>query len=211
MEFGELLTKVSSLPWFSTGLLAAGRRDLASLRVQISRWVKDGKVVKLRKGIYTLAEPYAKIRPHPFAIANGLKAASYVSLQSALSWYGLIPEFVPATTSVTTGRPQTLRTPLGRFEFRHVKKTLFRDFEKIELPDRQEAFVARPEKALVDLIYLTPGADDEGYLRELRLQNFDAIDKDKLESFIRATKSAKLRRAFKYLGEIINKSEGVRL
>jgi predicted transcriptional regulator of viral defense system len=75
-----------------------------------------------------LKPPYAKVSAHPFVIANVLQRASYVSLQSALSHYGMIPEYLPLTTSVGTGRPEELGTDAGRFLFRHISKKRFIGF-----------------------------------------------------------------------------------
>jgi predicted transcriptional regulator of viral defense system len=69
------------------------------VRRQISRWVKVGRLHQLRRGLYALAPPYQKIVPHPFLVANRLVQGSYVSLQSALAHYGMIPEYVPVTYS----------------------------------------------------------------------------------------------------------------
>jgi len=201
MNYEQLLNKVSDLPFFTTGFLAADEK-LTKIRLQLSRWVKDGRVVKIKKGIYTLAEPYRKIDPEPFAIANALKSPSYVSLQSALSWHGLIPEFVPVATSVTTGRPQVIETPLGRFEYRHVKTSMFCGYRKTSLSAKQDAFMANAEKALLDLVYLTPRGDSPEFLRELRLQNLDVIDIEKLFETARQTGSPKLERAASAVSDI---------
>jgi len=74
---------VADEPAFRTGFLAASGESLAALRLQFSRWVKAGRLIQLKKGLYTLAEPYRKADPHPFVLANAMKKASYVSLQSA--------------------------------------------------------------------------------------------------------------------------------
>ena len=210
MKFINLLEKVSGLPAFTIKFLAAGE-DLNQVRLQISRWVQDGKVIRIHKGLYTLAEPYRKVNPDPFYIANALKNASYVSLQSALSWYGMIPEFVPSVTSITTGRPQTIETPLGRFEYRHVSKKYFWGYEYVELKDSFHAFLACPEKALLDLIYLTPGSDHMAYLEELRLQNFDQIDRSRLYQFAQKFKSIKMMRAWTNIENILTQGEGTEL
>jgi hypothetical protein len=65
----------------------------------------------------------------------------------------------------------------------------------LEVDDDQEAFVASPEKALLDLIYLTPGADSAAYLKELRLQNLEALDLDRLQDEAELTRRPKLQRA----------------
>jgi len=71
--------------------------------------------------------PHLIRKPNPFVIANRLQRSSYVSVQSALAFYGLIPDVVNTVVSVTAGRPERLDTPLGVYEFRHVKPDLFSD------------------------------------------------------------------------------------
>ena len=210
MNFENLLNKASGLSCFTVRFLAAGQ-NISQVRLQISRWVKDGRLVKLHKGLYVLAEPYRKITPEKFCIANKLKSASYISLQSALAFYGLIPEYVPQISSVTTGRPQTIETPLGRFDFRNVGKKFFYGFKGIELATGQNAFVACPEKALLDLVHLSPGSDSEEFIEQLRLQNFDKINKNILFEFADKSDSPKLKRACKYIEKIIQRGEGIEL
>jgi len=199
MKWQELLRQVADEPVFRTGFLAGSGESLPALRLQLSRWVKTGKLVQLAKGLYTLAEPYRKRPPHPFVLANAMKKASYVSLQSALGHFGMIPEHVPTVTSVTTRRPARVETPLGRFLFRHIQKSWFRGYHQVDLGSGQRAFVATPEKALLDLVYLTPGADDYDFLAELRLQNLESLDRGVLAHLARTSRSPKLRRAVKFL------------
>lgn len=194
MTLGELLTIVGDEPVFRAGFLAASGESLASLRLQLSRWTKTGKVVQLAKGLYTLAEPYRKASPHPFVLANAMKKASYVSLQSALAHFGMIPEYVPTVTSVTTKRPQQVANPTGTYMFHHIKTEWFHGYETLEFGRRQRAFVATPEKALMDLAYLTPGADRLDFLRELRLQNLDILDGSRLSQLAAESGSPKLCR-----------------
>ncbi len=210
MKYVDLLNRVADLPCFTTRFLAA-RGDLPQIRLQLSRWVKGGRLIKLHKGLYTLSEPYRKIKPEPFSIANRLKSASYVSLQSALAWYGLIPEFVPVVTSVTTGRPRLIETPMGRFDFRHINKSFFWGYQRIELTAGQTAFIARPEKALLDLVYLTPSGDKEEFIEELRIQNLEQIDKAVLRESVGKSQSPKLKRALQNIERIIDRGEGVEL
>ncbi len=207
MKYEQLLKKVSDLPYFTTSFLAAGEK-LVKVRLQLARWVKDGRVIKLHKGTYTLAQPYRKIDPEPFVIANILKSPSYVSLQSALSWHGLIPEFVPATTSITTARPQIIDTPMGRVEYRHVKENLFWGYNKVKVSEEQEAFLATAGKALLDLVYLTGDGDSREFLDELRLQNFENINMDLLEQYAKKSGRPKLNRAASNIKSIIAENNG---
>jgi len=184
-------------------ILLAGDRDPDDVRRQLSRWVKAGRLNQLRRGLYALAPPFAKVRAHPFLVANRIQPGSYVSLQAALSHYGLIPEYVPVVTSVGPGRPQRLETPLGVFDFRHLRNELVSRYRWIEVDRRQYAFVAAPEKALLDLVYLEPGADRPEYLQELRLQNVEVLDVDELVRIARALGKPKIERAARRLAHLI--------
>jgi len=202
MEFSGLLGVVGAEPVFETGLLLAGDVEPRDVRRQLSRWTKAGRLFQLRRGVYALAPPFQKVKPHPFVIANRMVRGSYVSCQSALAHYGLIPEYVPVIVSVTTARPGRWETPLGRFEFRHIKTELLRGYRLIDLGSEQKAFVATPEKALLDLIYLHPGADSLNYLCELRLQNLERLNLDELQRLVDLTGIPKLKRAAKSVAEL---------
>ena len=197
MKLESLLALVGDEPVFETGFLLAGDANPADVQRQLSRWVQAGRLLQLRRGLYTLAPPFQKVRPHPFVVANRLAPGSYVSLQSALSHYALIPEYVPVTTSVTTGRPGQWETPLGTYSFRHIQDNLLLGFRRTALAGNQEALLATPEKALLDLIYLEPDADSPEYLAELRLQNMDGLDPAELHRLAEASGKPKLRRAAK--------------
>ncbi len=195
MRFGDLLAIVADEPVFETGLLLAGDRDPLDVRRQLSRWVASGRLHRLRRGLYALAPPYRKVRPHPFLVANQLQRGSYVSLQSALAHHGLIPEHVPVTTSVGSGGTRRRQNPIGSFTFRHLAPALVNGYRHVEVASGQWALVARPEKALLDLIYLVPGADRREYLRELRLQHLESLDPEELTGIAEAAGKPKLRRA----------------
>jgi predicted transcriptional regulator of viral defense system len=199
MKLADLISVVGSEAVFASGMLMTAGVTRGEVELQLSRWVRAGKLLRLRRGVYCLAEPYRKTHPHPFEIANRLRAPSYVSLQSALEYYGMIPEAAPTVTSVTTGRPERVATPLGRHIFRHLKKPLFREYARMEVERGRTAFVAKPEKALLDLIYLTPHGDDEAWLAELRLQNLESLDEGELTRMARAGGSAKLARAVQWI------------
>ena len=199
MDFAQLLQIVGNEPAFETGLLLAGNVDPADVQRQLSRWTAAGRLCQLRRGLYSLAAPYQKVKAHPFAIANALMRSSYVSLQTALAHYSLIPEHTPVVASVTSGRPGRWETALGVYEFRHVKIGWLHGYHQLDLGAGQRAFVARPEKALLDLVYLQPGGDDLAYLTELRLQNLDRLDPDRLIELARQNGSPKLRRAVQHI------------
>ena len=180
MEFAELLAIVDDEPVFESGLLLAGDGNPNNIRRQLSRWVRSGRIYQLRRGVYALAPPYQRVKPHPFVVANRMVPASYVSCQSALAHYNLIPEYVPVLVSVTTVRPARWSTPLGTYVYRHLRPGLFSGYRQLSFGPAQVAFVARPEKALLDLVYLTPQSDRPAYLEELRLQNLFQLHLEEL-------------------------------
>lgn len=191
MKFEELLAVVGDQPLFETGLLLAGDVDANDVRRQLSRWVRSGRIQKLRRGLYTLVPPYQTVIPHPFVVANALLPGSYVSLQSALAFHGLIPEYAPRTLSITTQRPSSWK---GGYQFHHLADQLFFGYEFVEVAERQDAFVATPEKALLDLAHLTSGSDTPEYLAGLRLQNLDHLDLSRLQEFVERSRKPKWRR-----------------
>jgi predicted transcriptional regulator of viral defense system len=196
MKFEQLLALVHDEPLFETGLLLAGDQDPNDVRRQLSRWVNAGRVRQLRRGLYMLAPPYQKVAPHPFLVANALMPGSYVSGQSALAFYGLIPEYVARTTSVTTTRPELWG---GGYQFRHLAAALFFGYQLVQLLRGQQAFVATPEKALLDLAHFTPGSDSPGYLRELRLQNLERLSLGQLNEFAQRSQKPKWLRVAKQI------------
>ncbi|MBT9170522.1 MAG: hypothetical protein DDT18_00863 [Actinobacteria bacterium] len=202
MEFTRLVEIVGDEPVFEASLLLAGNVNPGDVRRQLSRWTAGGRLYQLRRGLYALAPPFQKVKPHPFLIANRMVRNSYVSCQSALAFYGLIPEYVPVITSVTTARPARWETPFGVLEFRHIKTDLLRGYRLSEVSAGQQAFVATPEKALLDLVYLHPGGDSPEYLRELRLQNVERLNLDELQRQADLV-SLKLRRAVKIVSKLV--------
>jgi predicted transcriptional regulator of viral defense system len=202
MEFTELVEIIGDEPVFDTGLLLAGEANPREIRHQISRWRQAGKIYQLRRGLYCLAPPFQKVNPHPFLVANRLLLASYVSLQSALAYYGMIPEHVPVTTSITTVRPAQWETPLGNFDFRRIQVDFFDGYRLVDLGEKQRSFVATPEKALLDLIYLESGSDSFDYLAELRLGNLNRLDWQLLEHLARKIEKPKLMRAITAIREL---------
>ena len=208
MEFSTLFPLVNDLPVFSSSLLQAGEVVPAYLQKQLSLWAKSGKIIQLRRGLYTLADPYRKTDPHPFTIANQLVTPSYVSLQSALAYYNLIPEDAPNITSITSRkRTGGLTTPLGNFTYHSIQSALFTEFHLQEVSHSQNVFLARPEKALIDLIYLTPDGEKPAFLKTLRLQNLNTLDFNWLDKFTENLGKQKLLRAINNLKLIASEEE----
>ncbi len=182
---------VQDHPLFETSLLMAGNVTRQQAQRKLSDWTKAKKVVQLRRGVYTLPTH----NPHPFIVANRMVPGSYVSLQMALGHYHLIPEHVAVVTSVTTQRPGQRENKFGRFMYRHIKPSLFFGIEYRLLIGDEYAYVATPEKALLDLIYLRPHGDSAAYIESLRLQGLEILDIDRLYRFAEQSGKPKLQRA----------------
>jgi predicted transcriptional regulator of viral defense system len=202
MEFAELLQLVGREPVFETGFLLAGERNPDSLRRRLTDWVRAGRLIQLRRGLYSLALPYQKTIPHPFLIANRLVPGSYVSLQAALAHYDLIPEYTPLVTSVTARRPGAWTTPFGELVYRVIRAEYLFGYERKAVAPEQAAYIATPEKALLDLVYLTPGGEKRAYLESLRLQNLEQLNPVKLIDMVDRMGKPKLGRAASVIQEL---------
>jgi predicted transcriptional regulator of viral defense system len=188
MRFDDFLKQVRGLPVVDAKILLAGVANPVSINVQLSRWCKSGKLLKLKNNIYLLPEGFRKVDIYEPHIAAVLKKPSYISLEKAFEYHGLIPEAVPVYTSVTTKRPQRIVTPIGTFDYRHIKNSLFWGYGSVTV-NKQQAFIASPEKALLDFFYLKGLRIDDDYLYEMRLQNFSQINFSRLIDFAKRFKS----------------------
>ncbi|MCK5884730.1 MAG: hypothetical protein KAG61_13650 [Bacteriovoracaceae bacterium] len=114
------------------------------------RACQKGDLIRVRKGLYLAGEDKRKGHYNSFSIANYIAEPSYVSLESALSFYGLIPEAVYTTTSVTTKVGFEAKTPVGQYSFSYLKIDYFR-FGFYQVKDGEHKFlIATPLKALMD-------------------------------------------------------------
>ena len=157
----------------------------------VNRALKDGSLVRLKRGTYLLGKSYRSDAIHPFAVAQALIPGSYVSFETALAHHAWIPEAVYATASVTPGR-KTLEfdTPvMGRFTFHPLA---IHEYQFLVGVERQKlgaltAFVASPLRALLDLValrkqrwtgfdWLTSGLRiDEDHLHTLKRKQFASL------------------------------------
>jgi hypothetical protein len=148
MKYEDLTTLITT-PVFSKNDIMLGKGTLYDY--QLTRWVKKGYLLKLKNGIYAFNKDYGKIRGE--AVATVLYQPSYLSLESALSYYGFIPEMVYAYVSVTSKINRTFDNKLGHFIYRHVKSALFWGYVEVRT-DNGRYLIAEPEKAMLDYLYL---------------------------------------------------------
>ncbi len=212
MHWQSLQELLGGRTLFETSMLLAGPDPPPEVHRQLSRWTASGRLIQLKRGLYALAPPFARKSPSVLAIASRMRKPSYVSLESALAYHGATPESTPrVTTSVTTGRPGRFETPLGDFLYRHLSPALFWGYSEVEVGEDERAYVALPEKALLDLFYLTPGVIGPSFVRELRLAP-DQVDSGPLRQFARRSARPKLIRAATLTARILeDERQGTRV
>jgi predicted transcriptional regulator of viral defense system len=171
MKYIELRQKIDSNIFSLQDLKIQGCQVFS---LQLTRWVDKGYLIKLRNGIYLFTDRKEQtIKEH---IAFSIYQPSYVSLEWALSLYGMIPEIVYNVTSVTSKASRKYKNDMGVFTYRHLKKDLFFGYMKIN-KNGQAYLLAEREKALLDYIYLNSYKIKNIYdVEELRL-NLSALQK----------------------------------
>jgi len=117
MDYREFRDKYQNLPVILTKGLIKPKHEYLSLLNQIGRWQKKGLVIKLKRGVYMLNPNDRKINPSRLFVANQLYSPSYVSLEYALGFYGLIPEQAFDLTSVLPKKRLILKTSLAGLPF----------------------------------------------------------------------------------------------
>ena len=121
----------------------------------VKRAMANGEILNIRRGLYCLAPEYQKKPISVFALAQYIHGPSYISLETAFSYHGLIPEAVYTCTSVTYHNAKEFDTPLGLFSYQHVpQRTFYFDVERCVDKNGNIFFMATPAKALADYVYI---------------------------------------------------------
>lgn len=162
MKYQEFKTKINN-PCFSSRDLQLF--DLPVYNYQLTLWKQKGYIQHLKRGLYYFTD--AKDQLTSEEISFNLYEPSYISLEQALSVYGVIPDIVHATTAITSRKTRTFTTrDFGTFIYRHVKPELFFGYTTTETKYGKYS-MAEPEKALLDFLYfqlpqINSSADIEG-------------------------------------------------
>jgi predicted transcriptional regulator of viral defense system len=135
-------------------LLSACLQDYSAPRDVITRLLRSGDLIRVKKGLYVFGENYRRRLISLEVLANQIYGPSYLSREYALQYYGLIPEGVNEITSMTTKRNKHFNTPLGQFSYQHLAAQKFCvGVTLIRFSSHHSALIATPEKALADYIY----------------------------------------------------------
>lgn len=169
MDFRKRIKEYSEVP-ISRHLILELLNDYQSPNDKISDLLKSKELISVRRGLYITGTEMDLPTPAPFLIANHLRGPSYISLESALSYWNMIPERTYEVSSVTIKTSKLYKTPVGRFNYQHLKIPYYSyGIKNIEYSPKQTMLIASPEKALCDKIILTPKI----HLRSIKqTQNF---------------------------------------
>jgi predicted transcriptional regulator of viral defense system len=170
---------------------------------RLVEWQKKEYIQKLTNKWYIFSDitPYERLS---FRISNCLCMPSYISLESALSYYHLIPEAVYTFQAITTRKTIQYNTPKGYFNYRNIKPELFFGYQVIHV-DNLPVLIADAEKAVLDLLYLNATLHSEKDIRELRFNRdeFQKMDWNKLDYYQLAFGSKVLNNRIKELKKIV--------
>jgi len=165
-------------------------------RNNLSRWIKKGLLIRLRQGYFTFPE-YKGKPDYPWYFANRMYRPSYISLHSALSFHGIIPESVIQITSVTSLKTAYFVNLFGEFSYKTIKKELMYGYDLKTMSDGRTLQIADPEKALSDLLYLYPEYSTTQDMLDLRLDEEylqNDLKKNLLQEYISQFKSKTLEK-----------------
>ena len=169
----------------------------------LTRWVKKDLLVKLRNGYYAFPE-YLEEPASQFYIANRIYRPSYISLHSALSFYGFIPEAVVQVTSVTPLKTVEFRNRFGTFSYKSVQPSLMFGYDQKPFIKSITILMAQPEKALLDLLYLYPFYNTNSELKALRFDEDimqELVNLERLNNYAEQIKSKALSKRVKLMIE----------
>ena len=201
MKFETIIEKFSGTPFFELEeVRQLSNESESQITNQLSQWTKQDKIVRLRRGKYLLGSQYRKFTPSSYYISNYLYRPSYVSLETSLQYYDLIPEAVGLVQAVTPKHGREWSNDYDRFVYRSMKGARFWGYREDRLesiPSQNRFFIARPEKAILDLIYLNNGEWAKERIRETSFQTLEILNYETLKMFSDKLQSPRQKRATK--------------
>lgn len=193
MNYFEFKKKIEELPFFETKelRLVLGDEFTNSMLINLRNWVNKGHLIMFRRGLYAITDEVKKM--DSMGLATKLYHPSYVSMEKALNFYGIIPEAVFTVTSVTTRKTKKFNTIMGNFSYQKIKKEAFGGYET-KNNGKISFNLALPEKALVDFFYLKRNIlnGDQEQFREYRFNEDFNFDAKKLLDFARVFQNKKV-------------------
>jgi len=209
MNYQNFAIKTRRLSYFKKDVLQTFLGNQRTLNNQLVAWQRQGKIHKLKKGIYTLNEEERRAPLTALMISNLIYAPSYISLESALSYFALIPERVVGITAVTPHKTATFQNFYGYFSYRSIKTNYFFGFQSIHDAGDMPVLIATPEKAILDKVYFDTAFKpfEDYFLENLRLQNYEKLRIKMLTLYGRKFDCKKITRAISVLADMIRKEK----
>lgn len=199
MNFLEFKEEMFDLACFNIHQIYAWKPDFN--RNNLTRWVKKGYLIRLRQEHFAFSE-YKGKTDYALYFANRIYRPSYISLHTALAFYGMIPEAVVQITNVTSLKTTSFTNDFGEYSYRNVKESLMFGYELKPIADNRTMQFATPEKALLDLLYLYPFYNSMQEMEALRLDEdylHTDLNRDLLQEYGTAFQSKALDRRLKLL------------
>ena len=188
MDFRKMIKEYAETP-ISRHLILELLKDYQSPNDKISELIKSEELISIRRGLYITGPKMDLPTPEPFLIANHLRGPSYVSLESALSYWNMIPERAYEISSVTIRTSKLYKTPVGRFSYQQLKIPYYSfGIKNIEYSPKQTMLVASPEKALCDKVVLTPKI----YLRSIKQTQEFLLEDLRMDTEVLSTLDTKM-------------------
>ncbi len=166
------LRKSSLIEEIDYNFLKSTLADYRHPRVKINEMLKNGKIIRVKKGLYIFGnelveQPYIKE-----TLANLIYGPSYISLEYALAFYGFIPERVEGITCITNKRNKSFNTPVGYFSYRYIHPNIYSyGVTLFEIDKYHSILIASSEKAIADLLYFNTRFSNETELEKYLLEN----------------------------------------
>ena len=179
----DILDTLGNVP-VTTAAIASLYTGVTGVNQKVAALEHSGKLLRLKRGLYVV-NPAASGKPvSTYLVANHLYTPSYISMHTALRWYGLIPEHVHLMQSMTIKPSRQFKNALGSFDYIKVNRDYFSIGLRQEVSEDSAFIIASPEKALCDLIIATGGINLR-YLKEAEafLAEDMRIDIDDLKNF----------------------------
>ena len=194
MNFVYFKNSLRDFPVFSIADIRSAHGDFD--RRRLSEWQKKGYIKKIVKGYYFFSEVDID-EDMLSAIANKIYKPSYISFETAMSYYRLIPESIYMITLASTRRTSLFETPVARFSYRTIKPALF--FGYSLLPGGIK--MAFMEKAILDYFYINPSVrteDDFSSLRINREEMLSRLNKERLTEYMQRFNQKRLSNRMKH-------------
>lgn len=188
----EQLRKLAGREEIDYPFLMSALSNYAWPREKISNWLKSGELIRVKKGLYVFGSDVARSPYSKELLANLIYGPSAISLQYALSYYGLIPERVSVVTSITPKRRKVFDSPVGRFTYQYLEtKKYAMGITSVAIDREQKILMASLEKALCDHLHLNDKkikfsqlSDVEAYLFSDLRADQDVLGSIKLKNLL---------------------------